>query len=278
MKIISKNALSSSTTVTKNGIIKAKNQFMKQLNLVKKVKYTKGPTEKFGALKKYGKPRISKAKGLFMKELNLVQNVKTGKIGSTELRLKKIDTNFNSVHDKSDLKQSVIKQDKEKGRKVTISDVKDRCTCTGPDCNKLTDEMRERINTNFRKLSKTDKQKFVWQHVDVKKVGKGSPGRYSQENRNTYHLTIDGLNLTVCRRMFVRTTGVCEWTIRNWLKQNRLLQKVPLPEVIVKEEMTQDVKVLMKKLQKFLEDNNPFKNISPEVKTVADQVNRVREE
>lgn len=278
MRIISKNsetAYSSSIAITKNGIIKAKNQFMKQLDLVKKVKATKDilVPAKLYALDKEVKIGISKAKNHFIKEVELVQKEKTAinSTSKTEKR-KNLDSKLITSLPKPSQCQKPIPIDtaqpleKQKGRKVTISNVKERCTCGGPECNKLTDEMRERINQNFRNLSKIEKQNFVWQNVDVQKVGKGTPGRYSQEYRNTYHLKIDGLDFTVCRRMFVRTTGVCEWTIRNWLKQNRLLEKVPLPEVIVKEEMTQDVRVLMKMLQKFLEEKNPFKNISPEVK------------
>lgn len=176
---------------------------------------------------KSNKNLIEKASNM-EKEIKKVAKGKVGKAKDVTINQKKLEAKIKANKENIDPNLIVEKTtEKKRGRKPIVSEVLDRCMCVDSFCNanQVTDKTRQNINSHFKKLTLDDKHIYIESTIDVEKLDVAEPGRYTQEFRNTYHLKWDNSDSVVCRRMFVNTVGLGEWTIRNWLGQNKQLNK-----------------------------------------------------
>ncbi|CAH1099611.1 unnamed protein product [Psylliodes chrysocephalus] len=122
-------------------------------------------------------------------------------------------------------------------------------------CNSVTNEKRNQIFENFWKdLTWDQKKMFV-----INNVEKTEPKRRKTENKETqksnsffYYLRIDGKPLRVCKKMFLNTLCIGEWSVRNWCNNEDNGMVASSAEVNDRRKNSQEPKLCERR--KFLEN------------------------
>ncbi|CAG9782467.1 unnamed protein product [Diatraea saccharalis] len=105
--------------------------------------------------------------------------------------------------------------------------LKSRCcseTCSkkfGKQCNQVSEEDRKEIFKTFWSLSWDEKKAYVVAMVSHKPVALQTTGTISRRtNTLTYNLKISGDTKVVCKKMFLNTLSLGEWSVSNWVTKN----------------------------------------------------------
>ena len=98
-----------------------------------------------------------------------------------------------------------------------------RCTCTESEsrqCSKFTETERELIFKNFWELTWGERKAYVKGLVDCTHVKRRRTSNTSSRRGVSlfYHMKKDGTKVSVCKTMFLATTGLREWSVRTWVK------------------------------------------------------------
>lgn len=86
-------------------------------------------------------------------------------------------------------------------------------------CEKFSESERENIFKKFWQLSWEEKKMFVCSLIDTKPTGRRITKTIDSRRTITkvYYLKLNENKERVCRKTFLRTLGIKEWTIRYWL-------------------------------------------------------------
>jgi hypothetical protein len=104
----------------------------------------------------------------------------------------------------------------------------DRCKCKSSyyKCNEFSEDIRTEIFTNLWQLTTWDQRTtFVANTVVVSEPKKRrDPETENKRRLNTlkYNLWNQNRLLPVCKTMYLRTTGLKEWSVRNWATQSKM--------------------------------------------------------
>lgn len=93
-------------------------------------------------------------------------------------------------------------------------------------CTLVPQEMRITIYKFVETLNQKQQKVFVENSVVVENFGNPDESRFSRHFSNEYHLKWAYADFKVCRTLFVSTTGLSPWTVRNWLGQNAKYNQV----------------------------------------------------
>lgn len=107
--------------------------------------------------------------------------------------------------------------------------IKERCNCREKakkptkKCYLITNEKKEKLFKKFWS-DMTWEQRKVFVGNTVKIVEKQRPTKDIEESRRTqtikYSLVIDGQSIPVCKKMYLHTTGLGEWSVRSWVMKS----------------------------------------------------------
>lgn len=126
---------------------------------------------------------------------------------------------------------------KENGKKWTFSKVKKArqlkpaCFCeqskkkTKLQCSRLTDIQREAIFAHFWKKSWSEKKECVRNLVDLEPVKQRKTESSSSRRNSSFYCHLkntEGLRIRVCKKQFLNTLGIGEWTMLNWIKSGNI--------------------------------------------------------
>lgn len=105
-----------------------------------------------------------------------------------------------------------------------------RCSCTFAQRQKklrftsISEEVRQSLFTKFWKLSWPEKRTTVQRLVDKTMTKDLRNRKDSEKSRRQstfmFHLRMDNERVRVCKKMFMNTLGLNEWSVRNWASGN----------------------------------------------------------
>jgi hypothetical protein len=111
--------------------------------------------------------------------------------------------------------------------KHNIREMKVRCSCKlsrnnkGLMCSSVNEKHRNKIFTDFWTLSWKEKRICIQisSRHEEQEIGEAEISRRSVSI--AYHLKVGRDRVRVCKTMFLHTLCTGEWSVRNWLKNNR---------------------------------------------------------
>lgn len=90
-------------------------------------------------------------------------------------------------------------------------------------CSRITEHQRQKIFNRFWKQTTWDQRRtFVINHVKRLAVKRIYTDNTVSRRKNTlmYYLTVHGEKLEVCKKLFLNTTGLREFSVHSWLKRD----------------------------------------------------------
>lgn len=89
------------------------------------------------------------------------------------------------------------------------------------ECHKITEDMRQHIFKKYWKLSWEGKKVYIQQTVQKQKVArrKCSDNNNRREHTFKYNFNVSGTKVKVCKKMYLSTLDVGEWSVHNWVQK-----------------------------------------------------------
>lgn len=116
--------------------------------------------------------------------------------------------------------------------------LKPRCEHNGQtkyfECHKITETERQHIFKKYWQLSWEGKRTWVQQTVLQKDIARRSCSGNNDRRQHTfkYNLNVNGNNLKVCKKMYLGTLDIGEWSAHNWAKvaERNVPEECPTPK------------------------------------------------
>ncbi|KAG9263742.1 hypothetical protein AMEX_G21877 [Astyanax mexicanus] len=142
-------------------------------------------------------------------------------------------------------------------------------------CHTFSEEDRQNIFQNFwQRMNWEERRSYVAELVDHTPVARKRSA--SQDSRRlstlSYHLILDGEKKRVCKKLFLATLGLGEWSVAHWVQVNELEKNSS--ETVVGEEALASLQAFLRNLPKlsphFVQPSSSKVHLEPMFQSMSD--------